>query len=156
VIQIAIPGRSPLQIDHLVLDFNGTLAHDGQLLEGVAERITALSAQLKIHILTADTHGSARAQVADLPCELAILPAAEQDTAKREFVLGLGATQTASIGNGLNDRLMLREATLGIAVLGKEGVAVGAITSADVLTSDIIDALDLLIHPLRLIATLRV
>ena len=155
MIQIAIPGRPQLEIDHLVLDFNGTIAQDGHLLGGVAERIKMLSAQLEIHILTADTRGNARAQVAALPCRLTLLPPSEQDTAKRNFVAGVGAAHTACIGNGLNDRLMLREAALGIAVLGGEGAATAAVTAADLLTSSITDALDLLIHPLRLIATLR-
>ena len=156
MIEIDIPGRPPLRIAHLVLDLNGTIAQNGQLLEGVADRITTLAERLQIHILTADTRGNSRTQIAGLPCHLAILPPGDQDIGKQDYVVELGPAQTACIGNGLNDRLMLRKSALGIAVLGPEGGAVAAITAADVLASDITSALDLLIHPLRLIATLRV
>jgi soluble P-type ATPase len=59
------------------------------------------------------------------------------------------------VGNGRNDRLMLQEAGLGIAVVQGEGAAVQTALTADVLAPDILTALDLLIHPLRLVATLR-
>jgi len=44
---------------------------------------------------------------------------------------------------------------LGIAVLQTEGAAVAAFIAADILAPGIADALDLLLHPLRLAATLR-
>ena len=54
MIEISIPGRDPLQIEHLVLDYNGTIAADGLLLPGATERIRALSNQVCVHILTAE------------------------------------------------------------------------------------------------------
>lgn len=42
MITIEIPGRKPLHIAHVVLDYNGTIAVDGILLEGVGERIARL------------------------------------------------------------------------------------------------------------------
>jgi soluble P-type ATPase len=50
---------------------------------------------------------------------------------------------------------MLKEAALGIGVIQAEGAAVEAILAADLVTTSVLDALDLLIHPLRLTATLR-
>jgi soluble P-type ATPase len=50
---------------------------------------------------------------------------------------------------------MLHEAALGICVLGPEGMAVEALMAADVVAPSVLDALDLLYHPLRLMATLR-
>jgi soluble P-type ATPase len=50
---------------------------------------------------------------------------------------------------------MLAEAGLGIGVVQAEGAAVQAALAAAVLLPDILAALDLLIHPLRLVATLR-
>jgi soluble P-type ATPase len=50
---------------------------------------------------------------------------------------------------------MLQAAALGIAVLGPEGLAAEAWQAADVVMASIHDALDLLLHPRRLVATLR-
>jgi soluble P-type ATPase len=67
----------------------------------------------------------------------------------------LGPKQTVAIGNGRNDRLMLQQAEIGIAVLGREGAAIEALTAAELIVPDPITALDLLRNPLRLIASLR-
>jgi soluble P-type ATPase len=67
----------------------------------------------------------------------------------------LGAQQTAAIGNGRNDQQMLQEAIIGIAVLNAEGVAAQTLLHADVVCRQIHDALQLLLEPRRLIATLR-
>ena len=60
-----------------------------------------------------------------------------------------------AIGNGNNDADMLSAAALGIVVLGGEGSAVRPLMQADVFARDITDALDLLLNPTRLLATLR-
>ena len=39
MVELEIPGRGTLQIEHLVCDVNGTLAVDGELLPGVVEAI---------------------------------------------------------------------------------------------------------------------
>ena len=155
MIEITIPGYKTLKLEHLVLDHNGTLAVDGILLSGVKERLKALSADLKIHVLTADTFGKARSQLEDVPCKLSILPLDDQDTGKLAYIKKLGSERTACIGNGRNDRLMLKEAALGITVILEEGTALETLTSADVVCKDIVSALELLTHPLRLTATLR-
>jgi soluble P-type ATPase len=50
---------------------------------------------------------------------------------------------------------MLEAAALGIAVLGDEGLATEALQAADVVAGSIVQALDLLIRPARLVATHR-
>ena len=110
---------------------------------------------LSVHVITADTFGIVEKEIRDIPCELSILPLENQDEGKLQYVKNLGAATVVSIGNGRNDRLMLKEAVLGIAVNQSEGTSVGTISAADILTPDINSALDLLIHPLRLNATLR-
>ena len=150
-----IPGMGLLVLDHLVLDYNGTLAVDGLLLPGVAEGIRTLAADLSIHVLTADTFGKAANGLAGLPCDLAVLPPGQQDLAKRDFVLGLGADQCVCMGNGRNDRLMLEAAGLGVAVILGEGAAGVTLAAADIVCTSITAALELLRHPLRLAATLR-
>ncbi len=156
MLEIIIPGSEPLQVEHLVLDYNGTLACDGALLAGVADAMHVLAAQLTVHVVTADTYGQVRAVLDGLPCTLFILPPGHQDAAKRGYVETLGANRCVAIGNGRNDRLMLKAAALGIAVVQGDGVAVETVLAADVLVPDILSAFGLLLNPTRLIATLRV
>ncbi|HHM23597.1 MAG TPA: ATPase P [Bacteroidetes bacterium] len=155
MITVEIPGWGKLELAHLVLDYNGTLAVDGALLPGVAERLERLSAQLQIHVVTADTFGKVREQMRGLPCEVVVLPPGNQDRAKEDFVRKLGAGRVAAMGNGRNDRLMLRTAALGVCTLQEEGVFSGTLRDADVVVCSILDGLDLLLNPLRLVATLR-
>lgn len=155
MIDIAIPGYTRLQLAYLVLDYNGTLAVDGRCCEGVKQRLTSLSENLAIHIITADTFGRVAAELANVPCEVTIMPAENQDAGKLAYINRLGADRTVSMGNGLNDRLMLEASALGIAVILNEGVCVRTLLSADVVCTSATDALDLLNHPLRLTATMR-
>ena len=67
----------------------------------------------------------------------------------------LGQVSVVAIGNGNNDVGMLAAAGLGIAVLGPEGTASRALTAADLVAGDICSALELLLFPQRLFATLR-
>ncbi len=155
MIEIAIPGDDGLRLKYLVMDYNGTLACNGILLEGVTERLVALSKHLAVYILTADTFGTARAVLAGLPCIVHILPQVGQNHAKMAFVAQLGRGETVCIGNGRNDKLMLQAAALGIAIIGPEGAAIDAVQAADIVAPSIQVALDLLLHPLRVVATLR-
>lgn len=155
MIEIDIPGFRTLRLEHLVLDYNGTLARDGALIEGARRRLERLAQQLRIHVVTADTFGRAREALAPLPCALAVLAPEGQDRAKLAYIETLGANRCACVGNGRNDRRMLEAAALGIAVLQAEGVAGETLAVADVVVADICDALDLLLSPLRLKATLR-
>lgn len=155
MIELAIPGFGKLRLEHLVLDYNGTLAVDGELLPGVKRRLAALSARLRIHVVTADTFGKARAGVAGLNCRLEILRGGEEDRAKAAYVRRLGPDRVACIGNGRNDRRMLRVAALGIAVVQAEGASTEALAAADLVVSAASEALDLLLQPRRLTASLR-
>jgi P-type E1-E2 ATPase len=155
MITIDIPGFRKLELAHLVSDYNGTLALDGNLLPGVAETLSKLAPTINIHVITADTFGLAKAQLAALPVKLIITPAESQAEAKLQFVSELGADTVVAIGNGRNDRRMLKAAALGIALVQTEGGAAETIASADIVSVNIIDALELLRNPKRLVATLR-
>ena len=155
MITVDVPGFRELRLEHLVLDYNGTIAEDGRLLLGVAESIIALAKTIRIHIVTADTFGLAAEHLAGLPVELTIISGVAQADRKLEFVKSLNADLVVAIGNGRNDRQMLEAAAVGIALIQREGGAVEAIKSADVIATDIRDALGLLQQPKRLIATLR-
>lgn len=155
MLTIEIPGRSALMLEHVVVDFNGTLACDGILYEGVAERLVLLSAKLQLHVVTGDTFGKAAEQLAGLPCKLTVLPSSGQSEAKLAYVEALGRDRTATVGNGFNDRLMLESACLSIAVLQNEGLASASLLAADIVVRHIVDAIELFLNPLRLVATLR-
>ncbi len=155
MISVDIPGYRSLQLTHLVMDYTGTLAVDGEIEPGVARALETLSPQLSIHVVTADTFGLAAKRLADCPVQLSVLTPGDQDLAKRNYVDDLGAENTVAIGNGRNDRRMIAHAGLGIAVILDEGAAFETLAAADVVCRGILPALDLLTHPLRLKATLR-
>ena len=155
MIEIAIPGTASLVLQHLVLDYNGTLACDGVLLPGVRERLLVLAENLQVHVVTADTFGQAREELTGVPCQLHILPSGKHTEAKLAYVEQLGAAGCVCIGNGRNDRLRLKEAALGIAVVQMEGASSATLFAADVVTPSIQSALDLLLNPMRLVASLR-
>ncbi len=146
-----LPG-GPTPFHHLVLDFTGTLSLDGALLPGVGERLEQLTRNLEIIVLTADTFGTARDALKDLPLKVRII---EDGKEKAETVRAMAPGQVIAIGNGRNDIPMMETAGLAMAVVGPEGAASGLLQAADVVTRDISDALDLILHPLRLKATLR-
>jgi len=150
-----IPGRGQLQLEHLVLDVNGTLAVDGNLVEGVASRLATLREVLDVHLITADTHG--RQAIIDQQLDLHAMRLKPGDEAgqKATYVRQLGAERVAAIGQGANDTLMLQEAALGICVMSDEGTAIATLTAADLVVVSIIKALELFEKPTRLIATLR-
>lgn len=152
---IQIPGFGALTIDHLVLDYNGTIAVDGLLLPGVKEALNSLAEQLSVHVVTADTFGRAADGLYGVNCRLTVLEPGRQDRAKVNFVNRLGAHRTISIGNGRNDALMLAASALGIAVILGEGASMVSLNAADIVCTNIVSALEMLMHPLRLTATLR-
>lgn len=155
MIDIIIPGYTAFSFRHLVLDVNGTIAEDGKLLPGVGERLDALRSKLDIHLVTADTHGTQAILNEELRLTAFRIPQQNQAQAKLAYIEHLGKDSVAAIGNGANDALMLGQAALGILVVGPEGAAVAALLKADIVVHDILAGLDLLLHPRRLIATLR-
>ncbi|WP_457572526.1 HAD family hydrolase [Desulfovulcanus sp.] len=155
MLELNIPGQKKLLLEHLVLDFNGTLALDGQIIPGVLERLEKLTRALSVHILTADTHGNVHKQFVGRDYTIHVLEASAQDKGKLNYIQNLGMKKCVCMGNGANDSLMLEQAALSIAVLQEEGAAIQAVMAAQVVVKNILDGLDLLIHPLRLVATLR-
>ena len=155
MIAVDIPGYGQLHLEHLVMDYNGTMAVDGEIAAGVTAALEILAPEVTIHVITADTFGLAAEHLQGCPVKLSVLAPGEQDVAKLNYVQQLGAARTVAIGNGRNDRRMLDAAGLGIAVILDEGAAFETLAAADVVCRGIVPALELLIHPLRLTATLR-
>jgi soluble P-type ATPase len=155
MISIDIPGWGTMEIENLILDLNGTLATDGKILPEAKKKINALAGQVKIFVLTADTQGTATEETRELRAELIKIEGKDSKEGKLRFLKTLDLEKSIVIGNGGNDQLILKEAGLGIAILGDEGISVTAMKNADILVKTISDALDLLLKPKRLIATLR-
>jgi P-type E1-E2 ATPase len=155
MIELNIPGRGTIQLEHLVCDVNGTLALDGQLIEGVARLLRSLKDRLTVHLLTADTHG--RQAVIDQQIGLSAVRIApgQESGQKAAYIAKLGAERVIAIGQGANDAGMLQAAALGICIISREGTAVEAVLAADILAPDIFAALELLEKPLRIVASLR-
>jgi P-type E1-E2 ATPase len=155
MIELNIPGRGLIELEHLVCDVNGTLALDGQLLEGVARLLTNLRDRLELHLLTADTHG--RQELIDRQLNLTAIriQPGDEGRQKAEYIRRLGAERVVAIGQGANDAAMLECAGLGLCVLSKEGTAIETLLAADLVAPDIYAALELIENPLRLVATLR-
>jgi soluble P-type ATPase len=155
MINLSIPGWGNMEIENIVLDLNGTIATDGKIPLEVKGKINSLSKTVKVYVLTADTQGTASEEITDMEAEL--LKVSEEDSAevKLRVLKSLAPEKTVVIGNGNNDHLILREAALGIAVMGDEGMSVSTMKHADILVKNISDALDLFLKPKRLIATLR-
>ncbi len=149
---VGVPGRAELRLDHLMLDVNGTLTDRGVLLSGVQDRVAKLRPSLAVHLVSADTFGTLE-QIAEILDAIAVRAGSGED--KLRELEQLGTQQCAVVGNGTNDALVLEAAALGIAVIGPEGASTAALRAADVVCGSIADALDLLLEPRALAATLR-
>ena len=155
MITVNIPSRQKLEAEHLVLDVNGTLANDGKIDLETINLLKLLESKIAIHVVTADTYGTARNELKDINCKIKILSSGQQDKQKKKYVNKLGKDHTIAIGNGLNDALMLKTASLSIGVIQMEGASMKCLIHADVVCTNINHALELLLNPMRLIATLR-
>jgi len=155
MLNIDIPNFGQLQLEHLVMDYNGTLAVDGEQILGTRRRVDKLSEHVQVHVITADTFGKVTAELEGWSCSIKILGQDDQVGQKLAFVHELGAERCVCIGNGRNDRMMLEAAALGLAVMLEEGTCRECLLAADIALPGIVPALDLLLNPLRLTATLR-
>ena len=152
MIRIEIPQRGLLELHHAVFDINGTLAVDGKPIPNVVAALSSLASFLSIHLLTAGTHGNLKELEETFGFPLQIISNGEE---KAWYVQQLGPENVIAFGNGANDAGMLRLAAIGIAVLAAEGVAISALQAADILAPGPIDAIELVLKPKRLVATLR-
>lgn len=151
-LSVSIPGRVELRLEHLVLDVNGTLTNRGELLDGVETRLGRLGDVLGVQLVSADTFGTLDSIAGRLQVG-AVRAVTGED--KIQVLNQLGPERCAVVGNGANDVLVLEAAALGFAVLGPEGASAVALRSADVVCASVTDALDLLLDPKALAATLR-
>jgi soluble P-type ATPase len=155
MIDIDIPGFGKVELKHVVLDYNGTLACDGKIQDEILQLFELLQEKLDIHILTADTFGLVRESLKDYTFRLHIISGSDEAGQKASYIENLGVANVICYGNGNNDVEMLKKARVGIAVIGEEGCHANAIMSADLVVNNINDGLKLLLNPLRIKAGIR-
>lgn len=153
--EINIPGFDNIVLEHLVLDYNGTISLDGKVIDGVRERLKKLSKILKIHILTADTFGTVFSEFENYNIDIKVMDSDDSSIHKRKIVEFLGQRNSVCIGNGYNDIEMMKVAGLSLGVMQKEGMSGKLIFYSDIVFNNINDALDSLENINRIRASLR-
>lgn len=153
--KVNIPGKQEIEIENIVFDYNGTIAIDGKLIDGVKENINELSNNFNFFVITADTYGSVEQELKSVNCKIIKIEKSSQDISKEKFIKKLGSNTTLCVGNGRNDKLMLKESVLGIAILQDEGICTQTLLNSDILVKSILDVFGFLNDKNRLIATLR-
>jgi soluble P-type ATPase len=81
-ITINIPGFGKVQINSILSDYTGTLACGGKLVLGVKERLLRLAERVDIHIVTADSFGTAEEELKALPLVCRRLKREKEDVQK--------------------------------------------------------------------------
>ena len=152
---IDIPNFKMVNITDIVCDYNGTIAKDGKVLPQIKALFEQLSEEYTLHVITADTFGSVHAQLKEYGTTIKVLSSDNHTEEKAQYIKTLGADNCIAIGNGNNDKEMLLSAAIGISILGDEGCAKDALLNSDLMCKSVSEALELLLHPKRLVATLR-
>ena len=152
---IEIKGFKNMNIDNLLLDYNGTIAKDGKLILDSKKILAELAKELNIYVITADTNQSVVEELIGLPLKIIIIDGINEAEEKLEALKKLGENKTAAVGNGNNDILILKESILGIGLINDEGISSAAVLNSDIVVKSLEDALSLFLKPKRLRATLR-
>lgn len=155
MMKIEIPGREVLEIENIVFDYNGTIAIDGKLIKGVSESINEFANSFNFYVITADTYGSVQKELENTNCKVITIDKNNQDKSKQGFIESIGGKNTLSVGNGRNDKFMLKHSVLGIAILQDEGLCTETLLNSDILVKSIFDVFAYIKDENRLIATLR-
>jgi len=154
MISIERPGLNPLEIEYILLDFDGTLAIDRRVHPKAKDKINLLSKRTNLYILTTQKKELIEERLRKVKAEIIHLAEGDSSRGKLELLRQLGPTRCVAIGNGADDAAMIEEAGIGICVIGREGSSGEAMKNADLVFTDILDALDFLLKPLRQKATL--
>lgn len=159
-IEIKIPGLGDRAIHTVICDYTGTLSCRGRLVPGVKEQLSELMKRVDLHIITADSYGTADSELTGLvkPYHLK-KQEGRHDIEKQEYVEQFAPQHVAAFGNGNNDRLLLKRVKeaggLAIAVDNGEGCAIDAVMNSHLLIVGAVNALNLLLEPNACKATLR-
>lgn len=155
--EIDIPNYGKLIIKNVIFDLNGTLQFKGKISEAVVNKIEQLKEFYNIYLLSADTRGNLKELAKKLNVSyIKINPKKITEAeAKNNELIKLNKDNTIVVGNGNNDSLMLKNAVIGITVLGEEGATVKSILNSDVVVPNPISALDFLLDEKIMSGTLR-
>lgn len=157
-IAIDIPGFGVRHIRVVVSDYTGTHSFGGTIAPDVKKRLRELTGRVDLHIVTADSFGTADSELVGIVTPYK-LRTSRHDSEKADYLRQFDLKCVAAFGNGNNDRLMLKAVKegggLAIAVDNGEGCAVDAMRNADLFIVGAANAIDLLLEPVRLKATLR-
>jgi soluble P-type ATPase len=143
------PGQSPLEIEFVLLNFEGTLATDRRVHPKAKDKLNLLSKRCKIYILAKGEQEAIRAILKKVKAEVIYLTEGEVSQGKLDLLRQVGAARTVAIGNGVDDVAMIEEAGLSICIIGVQGTSAEAIKKADVVFTDILHAFDFLLKPMR-------
>jgi soluble P-type ATPase len=151
---ITVPGWGSVELENLVLDLNGTLTESGDFIPGVVDYLERLRAKgFKVYVLSGDTRGVLQQTFELSPDIEAVVTETAED--KKRFVESIGAETTVCVGNGNIDVEMFKVAKLSICTVQAEGAATKAVLHANIVVTHISHALEILLDPDKLIATLR-
>ena len=128
---------------------------DGSIPQDVRQRLCQLSEYFDIYVLTADTHGTAAQMCDGLPLTIRTFPKGSALDAKHQIFKRTWSGFLRCHRKRRNDMKMCLDAALSIAVIGPEGAYGKLAAQSDICVSSIVDSLDLLLKPRRLIASLR-
>ena len=127
MVTASIPEWGELSLEYLLVDFNGTTAFNGQMKQTVRELLDEVSQHVKVYVVSSDSYESIDKEAAGSFTVRKVSTGSD----KADLVRHLGPEHVVAIGNGANDAMMLREAALGIAVIGEEGSAASVLKEAD-------------------------
>ena len=150
-----IPGRDNIKIENIVFDYNGTIAVNGKLVDGIPELLNIISDHVNIYIVTADTYGTVRKECENINADILTFPKENAGESKKEIVEKLGCKKTICVGNGFNDIPMFEICVLGIAIIEGEGASGKLLTKADIVSRNIIECLNIILNKDMIKATLR-
>jgi soluble P-type ATPase len=151
---VSVPGWGSLNLENVALDLNGTITQSGEFIPGILDDLKVLRTEgFRVFVLSGDTRGTLDRIFSSGEGIEAVITKTSLE--KRSFVESLGAKQTACVGNGNIDIEMFKVAGLSICTIQAEGATTAAILEADIVVTHIKDALQILLDPEKLIATLR-
>ncbi|MHA1607534.1 MAG: HAD family hydrolase [Candidatus Freyarchaeota archaeon] len=157
MIVFSIPGVGDVRVENVVFDLNGTLSMNGVVPPEVQSKVRQLSKTVNVVLLSSDTRGNL-AEVGEMlgaRWKRVSGQALPEDVEKEKVVEELGAENTIAVGNGRNDALMLKKAKIGIVVIGEEGASSTAIMNADIVVTSPLQAIEMILDPQKIVATMR-
>src|SRR5208337_2859845 len=103
MISIERPGQNNLEIEFILIDFEGTLASDRRVHPKAKDKINLLSKRTKIYILTAEEKERVEEVLRKVKAEIIYLTQGESSQKKLDLLRRLGPNRTVAIGNGMDD-----------------------------------------------------